>query len=49
MGFAAHGTELRCFAAKILQTVEKTVKSLVRLPRARVELYLGPVSLFSII
>ena len=26
-----------------------TVKSLVRLPRARVELYLGPVSLFSMI
>jgi hypothetical protein len=33
--------ELRCFAAKNFQTVEKTVKSLgvSRLPRARVELF----------
>jgi hypothetical protein len=49
MGFAARYIELRDFAAKNAQTVETTVKSLVRLPRARVELYLGPVSLFSMI
>jgi len=49
MGFAARCAELRRFAAKNAQTVETTVKSLVRLPRARVELYLSPVSLFSMI
>ena len=36
MGFAARYIELRDFAAKNAQTVETTVKSLVRLPRARV-------------
>ena len=36
MGFATHGAELRCFAAKILQTVEKTVKKFSAPPlRAR--------------
>jgi hypothetical protein len=35
MPFAARGVELRCFAAKNFQTVEKTVKSLaVALARA---------------